>query len=237
MIESVKIITEDIIPLIEDITLQQGIPKGSVIKDNIKSLIENSVNIFRAEAKPSCIISEISQNDFDKIYAGEGNNENEAPLKMIYPQADHLVLFAATMGAGISQLVTDLFNRNDFALGSMVDAVASLAADKSVGLLENKITEKFVDDKLTNNGYMTLSYSPGYCGWNIDAQKKLFSFLKPQQIGISLNESCLMTPLKSVTGVLVYGNKSIHQFDNSFSFCFNCKVQSCIERIERILNY
>ena len=84
---------------------------------------------------------------------------------------------------------------------------------------------------------MALSYSPGYCGWNIDAQKKLFSFLKPQQIGISLNESCLMTPLKSVTGVLVYGNKSIHQFDNSFSFCFNCKVQSCIERIERILNY
>ena len=235
--ESVKIVTEEIIPLIEDIACQQGIPKGSVIKDNIKSLVEKAISIFRAEAEPSCIISEVSQNDFDKIFAGEGNNENEAPLKMIYPRADHLVLFAATMGTGISQMITELFNRNDFALGSMVDAVASLATDKSVELLENNITEKFVDNKLTNNGFMTLSYSPGYCGWNIDAQKKLFSFLHPQQIGIFLNESCLMTPLKSVTGVLVYGNKSIHQFDNSFSFCFNCRAQSCIERKERILNY
>ena len=237
MIESVKIITEKIIPSIEDITLQQGIPKGSIIKDSIKSLIEKSISIFRTEAEPSCIISEVSPNDFDKIFTGEGNNENEAPLKMIYPQADHLVLFAATMGAGISHIVSELFNRNDFALGSMVDAVASLAADKSVELLENHITEKFVGNKLTNNGFMTLSYSPGYCGWNIDAQKKLFSFLRPQQIGIFLNESCLMTPLKSVTGVLVFGNKSIHQFDNRFSFCFNCRAQSCIERKERILNY
>ncbi len=237
MIESVKIITEKIIPLIEDITLQQGIPKGSVIKDNIKSLIEKSLSIFQDEAEPSCIISEVSQNDFDKIFVGEGNNENEAPLKMIYPQADHLILFAVTMGEGISRLVTELFNKNDFALGSMVDTVASLAADKSVELLENYITEKFVGNKLTNNGFMALSYSPGYCGWNINAQKKLFSFLQPQQIGISLNESCLMTPLKSVTGVLVYGNKSIHQFDSSFSFCFNCRAQSCIERNERIFNH
>jgi hypothetical protein len=237
MTESVKITADEIIPLIEDITLQQGIPKGSIIKDNIKSLIEKSLTIFRMEARPNCILSEISQDEFNIIFTGEGNNENETPLKLIYPQADHLVLFAVTMGAEISQMVTELFNKNDFALGSMVDTVASLAADRSVELLENHITEKFVGNKLTNNSFMTLSYSPGYCGWNIDAQKKLFSFLQPQQIGISLNESCLMTPLKSVTGVLVYGNKSIHQFDNNFSFCFDCRAQSCIERIERILKY
>lgn len=237
MIESVIIIIEKIIPLIEDVTLQQGIPKYYVVKDNIKELIDKSLSIFHSEAEPSCITSEITQNDFNRIFEGEGNNEDEAPLKMIYPQADHLDLFALTMGAGISQIVTDLFNKNDFALGSMVDTVASLAADNSVKLLENYITEKYAAIKLKNDSFLTLSYSPGYCGWNIGAQKKLFSFLQPQQIRISLNESCLMTPLKSVTGVLVYGNKNIHQFDNSFSFCSNCKAQNCIERNERILNY
>jgi Vitamin B12 dependent methionine synthase, activation domain len=237
MIESVIIIIEKIIPLIEEITLQQGIPKGYRIKEGIKSLIEKSLSIFQTEAEPSCITSEITQSDFNGIFEGEGNNEDEAPLKMIYPQADHLDLFALTMGARISQIVTDLFNKNDFALGSMVDTVASLAADKSVELLENYITEKHAGNKLKNDSFLTLSYSPGYCGWNIVAQKKLFSFLQPQQIGISLNESCLMTPLKSVTGVLVYGNKNIHKFDNSFSFCSNCRAQSCIERNERILNY
>jgi hypothetical protein len=237
MIESFKIIFEEIMPLIEDITLQQGIPKDYVVKENIKGLLDKSLSIFHSEAEPSCIISEISKSDFDEIFEGEGNNEDEAPLKMIYPQADHLYLFALTMGAGISQMVTELFNKNDFALGSMVDTAASLAADKSVELLENHITEKYAANKLTNDSLITLSYSPGYCGWNIRAQKKLFSFLQPQQIGISLNESCLMTPLKSVTGVLVYGNKKIHQFDNSFGFCCNCRAQSCIERNERIMNY
>jgi len=237
MIEFVEIKVDEIIPSTEDIIHNQGIPKGSIIKDNIKNLIDESLSHFLSGAHPSCIIREISKNDFDEIFTGEGMNEEEAPLKKIYPQADHLVLFAITMGSGISQRITELFDRNDFAIGSMLDTVASLAADKSVALLERHITKKLIEKKMTKNSSMVLSYSPGYCGWNISAQKKLFLYLHPEQIGISLNESCLMTPLKSVTGVLIDGNKNIHNFENSFSFCYNCKAQTCLERIEKILNH
>ena len=237
MIEFVEIKVDRIIPSIEDIIRSQGIPKGSVIKDNIKNLIDESLSLFISEAHPSCIIREISKNDFDEIFVGEGTNEEEAPLKMIYPQADHLELFAMTMGNGISQRITELFDCNDFAIGSMLDAVASLAADKSVELLETHVTKKLTEKKMIKNSSMVLSYSPGYCGWHISAQKKLFLYLHPEQISISLNESFLMTPLKSVSGVLISGNKNIHNFENSFSFCFNCKAQSCLERKERILSH
>ena len=236
MIEFVEIEVDKIIPSIEDILRSQGIPKDSIIKDSIQNLIDESLSLFISEVHPVCIIKEISKNDFDEIFAGEGTNEEEAPLKMIYPQADHLELFAMTMGSGISERITELFSCNDFAIGTMLDAVASLAADKSVELLEKHITKKLIEKKLTKNSSMVLSYSPGYCGWHISAQKKLFLCLHPEQIGISLNESFLMTPIKSVTGVLINGNKNIHNFENSFGFCSSCKAQSCLERRERILN-
>ncbi|MCJ7553288.1 MAG: hypothetical protein MUO34_05325, partial [Ignavibacteriaceae bacterium] len=233
----VDININEIVPSTEDIILSQGIPKGSVIKENIKKLLDDSLSLFLTEAHPFCIIREISENDFGEIFIGEGTNEEEAPLKEIYPQADHLELFAVTMGSGISERITELFNCSDFAIGSMLDSVASLAADKSVALLEKHVTKKLIEKKMTRNSSMVLSYSPGYCGWHISAQKKLFLYLHPEQIGISLNESYLMTPLKSVTGVLINGNKNIHNFENSFSFCYNCKAQSCIERKERILSH
>ena len=73
-------------------------------------------------------------------------------------------------------------------------------------------------------------YSPGYCGWHISAQERLFARLRPEQIGIRLNERFLMTPLKSISGVLVAGPARIHQVTGSYPFCAQCKSPACRER-------
>lgn len=237
MIESVEIGIDKITPSREEILRAQGIPKGTILKDNIRNLIEKSVAIFLSEVKPSCIIMDISKRDFEPVFLGEGINDGEAPLAIIFPQSEHLTLFALTMGAGISLTIEKLFEKTDFAIASMLDSVASLAADSAVEFIENRLTNKLAQEKKNSTGCLALSYSPGYCGWHITAQKKLFQHLHPEQIGIALNDSCLMTPIKSVTGVLVYGNKHIHSYQNNFNFCYNCKANSCIERAERILNH
>ncbi|MHC4266624.1 MAG: vitamin B12 dependent-methionine synthase activation domain-containing protein, partial [Planctomycetota bacterium] len=79
-----------------------------------------------------------------------------------------------------------------------------------------------------------LSYSPGYCGWDISGQKKLFEYLHPGKIGISLNNTYLMTPLKSVSGVLVAGKNEIHQFRPNYPFCKSCKTHSCLLRMKAL---
>jgi hypothetical protein len=76
-----------------------------------------------------------------------------------------------------------------------------------------------------------LRYSPGYCGWHISGQRKLFDFLKPETIGISLRESHLMEPLKSVSGVVIVGPAGIHAFQDEYPFCERCKTHGCRERI------
>ena len=74
-------------------------------------------------------------------------------------------------------------------------------------------------------------YSPGYCGWHITAQRKLFAALQPAAIGVSLNASCLMEPLKSVSGVILAGPPAIHEFEAGFPFCRQCRDRSCGARL------
>lgn len=81
----------------------------------------------------------------------------------------------------------------------------------------------------------TMLFSPGYCGWHVSGQKRLFESLRPDEIGIELSESFLMQPLKSVSGVIVVGPREIFDFDDAFSFCDECSTHSCRDRIRTVL--
>jgi Vitamin B12 dependent methionine synthase, activation domain len=230
----VHIPLDRIIPSHGEILHAQGIPRTTLVRENIRSLVGKSLVIFSAEAHPRCVASDIGREEFDDIFPGEGFNDPEAPLKQIYPRADRLALFALTIGEKVSRSITEYFQTNDFALGSILDAVASLAAERSVEYLEEFFAAECATNSDAASGRVALNYSPGYCGWHISAQKKVFQYLHPERIGITLNDSYLMTPLKSATGLLVYGEKTIHTFDNGFGFCSACREQTCLERRDRL---
>ena len=215
-----------------------GIPKIDLISEQIQQLYSEAIKIFRERLKPLAIYSEISKEEFKRVYIGEGNNSAETPVEQIFPKADNLSLFALTMGKEVSEKIETFFKENDFALGSILDCIASLSADNAV----KKMDEFTIRLRSTSMGQaenteeqrenlLTLTYSPGYCGWDISGQKKLFGYLQPEKIGITLNDSFLMIPLKSVSGVLIAGKKSIHKFKNDFDFCSLCKTKSCLERM------
>ena len=236
MNQRVPININDIIPASKDVLNHQGIPEDAVIPDHIISIFEDAVNVFKGKANPVAIMKEVTVNEFDNIFEGERKNEDQTPLENIYTDADNLFLFALTVGSEIVDTINDLFNKKDFAPGAMLDSVASMAADKSVEVLEAYLYNILSERNLTKNGSIVLGYSPGYCGWDLSGQKKLFQHLNPEGIGITINESFLMSPLKSVSGILVHGDKEIHVFESSFTFCSYCKNQTCHDRIEKIIN-
>jgi hypothetical protein len=83
---------------------------------------------------------------------------------------------------------------------------------------------------------VSLRYSPGYCGWHISGQKRLFERLNPAEIGITLNSSFLMQPLKSISGVIVSAERKYHLIKSDYPFCAVCPHRSCRERINLLLN-
>ncbi len=206
-----------------------GIPKIDLVSEKNQQLYSEAIKVFQETSKLIVIYSEISKEKFEMILKGEGNNSAEIPVEQIFPKADNLSLFALTMGKEVSEKIQELFQDNDFALGHMLDCIASLSADNAVRKME-ELAIKNIKNHEENN--LTLAYSPGYCGWHISGQEKLFVYLHPEKIGIVLNDSFLMIPLKSVSGVLISGKREIHTFENNFSFCSLCKTKSCIERIK-----
>ncbi|HHE39185.1 MAG TPA: hypothetical protein ENL20_11535 [Candidatus Cloacimonetes bacterium] len=240
MTEIIKFKINEVQPEKDKIFKEIGYSSIQKIPEKIQNLYEESLKIFRETSNPVGIISEISKEEFEKVFFVEGNNSAETPIQNIYRKADYLSLFAVTLGKKVSDKIREFFRKNDFALGHLLDCIASLAADNMVRKLENLNTENLgilyqqlprLKHRNHRKDIRTLAYSPGYCGWHISGQKKLFEFLKPEKIGITLNDSFLMIPLKSISGVLISGKREIHQFKNNFSFCSMCKTKSCLERM------
>ena len=213
---------------------EQGVSEQVSVSGRPLRLVTEATESFASTARPIGMLQRVSSAEFGDIFEGEGLNNKDAILSRIYPQATGTALFAVSMGSQVSQEIERRFAAHDFARGYVLDSVASLATDQAVGVLEELFSRTESPTPDENRDHTVLSYSPGYCGWHISGQKKLFDVLNPGQIGISLNDSYLMAPLKSASGVLVSGKSEIHIFKPSFGYCQSCRSFSCKTRMKQL---
>lgn len=104
------------------------------------------------------------------------------------------ILFAATLGINIDRLLNK-YSKLSPAKALMIQ---SLGAERIEALCD-----MFCDEiKGFFGRETTLRYSPGYGDWQLQAQKTVFKMLSPERkIGVTLNESLLISPSKSVTAI------------------------------------
>ena len=234
MTEILQFSLSEITPDREAVLENQGIPPGVAISRQITRLYDQASAILSETAAPAGILCAISQADFAVVYRGEDRNEADTPVGDIFSRADRLALFTVTLGAATGKEIARRFESNDFALACMLDSAASIAADKIADVVEQRYRASLRPDEWHSEHGGVLRYSPGYCGWHISGQKKLFEFLRPEQIGVSLRDSFLMEPLKSVSGVIVAGPREIHNFPITYGFCKHCDTRSCRQRLRAL---
>jgi hypothetical protein len=212
----------------------QGLPEGQALPKRLVSLVDAAFNLYMQLARPRALIGLIGPDEFAGVYAGDGHNSHETPLEAIAPKADRLALFVATVGEPVGQAIGELFERREPALGYMLDAVASEATDDLSLAAGRALMDRLRQTGAPPDEARVLPYSPGYCGWHVTGQRKLFAALEPEEIGVSLNESCLMQPLKSVSGVLVVGSGETHRFHPTYAFCERCGTKQCRDRMASV---
>jgi hypothetical protein len=230
----IEIPREAIVPSETAVLRALGVPSGHDAGSRVDGVLADAMEEFRKSAEPRGTIAGVDADRFAEIYEGEGDNEVPSPLPGIFPRAEALTLFAVTVGAGISERITTLFDEGQLALGATLDAVASEGTELAGVHLDHTTLEEARASGRVGEGSEVLRYSPGYCGWNITGQRALFAELDPGRIGIGLNESCLMEPLKSISGVMVMGPAEIHVFDDDYGFCGSCRTHDCRRRITEL---
>ncbi len=133
-----------------------------------------------------------------------------------------LALFVATAGPRMEHWASSLLKGDEPVMGFVADLIASEIVEQTADWLETRIGET-----AAGTGWkMTNRYSPGYCGWPTSDQRTLFSLIPPGFCGIRLNESALMVPVKSVSGVIGLGpdvKRSGYQ-------CKICDMEDCFRR-------
>jgi len=231
MREILKIPVDDIKPDRDDVLKAQGIPSGTKLPEKAEIFLYRAMDLFLELSQPVGVISEISIPEFETVYHGDGLNEKNTPLDEIYRKADSLSLFALTIGEKVTEKIDELFGTNEFTLGSMLDSIASAGTEKATDSIEDRCFNLLAQKGEITSSTTMLRLSPGYCGWHMSGQKKLFEFLHPEDVGIILLDSFLMKPLKSISGLLVVGDKEIFIVDDSYPFCDQCKTHSCRDRI------
>ncbi len=225
----VDISLNEILPDFGAVMVQQGMPAGAE-PGPIADIAHEACQLLTSLLAPRGLLKDIDLHTFAGIYPGRGENAARSPLADIHPQAEAMALFAVTVGPAVSLKIDQLFKDHNYPLAAALDAGASLAADGAAAWIQQQFAAR------CNPEQGILRYSPGYCGWHVSAQIKLFAELKPGKIGITLGESCLMDPLKSVSGVLVAGPPAIHDFATNFDFCALCADHQCRDRINHVLS-
>lgn len=140
-------------------------------------------------------------------------------------KAEKAALFLCTAGPGVEKWSKEQMQSGDLMKGYVIDVIGSEIVEKAIDRI-HYILEK--DMKKLNMG-VTDRYSPGYCGWQVSEQPKLFSFFPDNYCGIQLSETSLMNPIKSVSGLIGIGPKA----ERKGYICDFCNQINCLYRKQR----
>lgn len=127
--------------------------------------------------------------------------------------SEALCWFVATAGQEFESFQHHLTQEGDMLRVYLANEIGSMIAEKTADRMEELLQEQLTPKGL----YRTNRYSPGYCGWHVKEQPILFELFRPKASGFSLEttptpcdihltESCLMIPIKSVSGVIGIGH-------------------------------
>ena len=134
-------------------------------------------------------------------------------------------VFVATVGPEIEEEIQKFTDENRMSEASILDAIASVAIENTVDQFQ-----KMVDEELSDKGLgTTLRFSPGYCDWPIQEQRKVFQVVDGEKIDVSLTDTCLMHPRKSVSGVFGISHDDGGKQRN-LNPCTQCGMRHCTAR-------
>lgn len=146
------------------------------------------------------------------------------PGSAVYGPDSPIALGVCTIGSALDRRVTQLFAEGDGARGVILDAIGSAAVEEVAERLDAIVCELASGEGL----YAGVRRSPGYGKWDITEQRLIFGALQPVESGVELNESCMMSPQKSVSFAVALDADAARRHRRSR--CEQCDLETCAYR-------
>ena len=189
---------------------------AKTLDDGLKALIDKCLeeaNNAKALKFSICYILEDIKIDADEVDFGVFKFQS-AGLARVLAYSCKALIFASTMGVGIDKLIRKY---------SVIEPSKALIFQAIGTERIESFLDYFEEQYKKENGIdLANRFSPGFGDLSLGYQKEVFSLLKPEKnIGVTLNDSLLMSPSKSVTGIIGMGKK------NGDRGCATCSYINC----------
>ncbi len=210
------------VPQIENVIGYKEGEDREIVTDLIEEILKESHETCNIKAQYIIFHGVKFDNDTKSV---EINNISFNIRKIVFGQikkSDSVAIFLCTAGQEIGIRSRKAMKERDLLRGYIYDVVGSEIVEAAADLMQNELEKAVISSgkKITNR------YSPGYCGWDVAEQHKLFQLIPDNFCGIRLTESALMDPVKSVSGIIGIGENVKH---NPYT-CSMCDMKDCIYR-------
>ena len=171
----------------------------NAVDDQTLALIRDSFESLESVAGPKSIyrIFDLRHQSEERFQIGNIQMESRS-LGRNLKKCEKLILFGATLGTGVDRLITRA-SLTDMASAVVLQSCAAAMLEEYCDSVQEAISAELEQE----GWYLRLRFSPGYGDFAIQYQKPLMQMLDcAKTIGLTMTDSFMMTPTKSVTAVI-----------------------------------
>jgi len=205
---------------ISDITRLLGYRRNKKPAAGLANMLDESVKEAEELIHPSGLFAIFEKKSFPSgSFLSSLFEENDAAVAKIG-------LAVCTIGPMLEERVSSYSDSGQLTRALMIDAAGSSLTESSCDVINEKMCRIAAERSL----YTAPRISPGYGHWKIEEQAIVFDLLPGDSIGISLTESYVMIPRKSVSFAVAFMTEI--PADRPASPCKRCGRRDCQFRRE-----
>lgn len=194
-----------------------GYPRDAAVRPDVDRLVDVVLQRSRGRLAPRGVytIRDVVE-ILPRRLTIQGNVAFRGAIGQFIGMAKRAAVFVATVGDGPEILSREFMAQGRTLAGMIADVIGSEAAEAAAEAIGVRIRGEAEGEGMTT----TMRYSPGYCGMEISEQRGIFDVLDGTTVGVSLNDLCVMNPVKSVSGLIGIGDPdAIRSFGSPCRYC------------------
>lgn len=165
--------------------------------ERINALIKD--NLLNCELKGCYLRTKIKDRGADYVELESGVRWKSRKLSAFLENSDEIFLVALTAGEELTKRRDQLIAAESAFEPVIIDALGSEMAEAAADWIHQYLGRGLLRMGLKCS---RLRYSPGYGDFELSNQKSFFSLLNLERLGLTLSDSYLITPEKSITAVI-----------------------------------
>lgn len=194
-----------------------GLPDNEYIRQRVRTLLAEAQDAINTSF---CFQIQRGEATHDSVVIDSMKFDTGPVIAQLMTGAETFALFVATTGEDYENWSDPIKKQDNSMVDTfIIDSIGSCLVESTGDWIEKELQNQIGTLKHTNR------FSPGYCGWDVKEQHKLFSMFT-YTCNISLTDSALMQPIKSISGIIGIGE---HVSTKKYG-CALCELTTCYKR-------